>query len=185
MTTPLLNEHRSQFEKSIAHLKEELASLRSGRANAAILDKVTVEAYGAQQPIKALASIAVPDAKTIAIEPWDAGVVKDIERALAAADLGITPTVQGKIIRLVMPQMTEERRSQLTKVVREKAEEARQSIRAVREKVRDNIMEMEKANEMTEDDRFRAQEELDKITKEFTERIDKMAVEKEKEMMTV
>ncbi len=185
MTLPLLNENKIQFVKVLTHLKEELASLRPGRANAAILDRVEVMAYDSKMPLKGLANISVPDAKTIAIEPWDASLLREVEKALVAADLGTTPNIQGKTIRLVMPSMTEDRRKELAKVVREKAEASRKAIRAVREKVRDRVVEMESNRELTEDDRFKAQDELDKITKDFTEKIEKMVEEKEKEMMTI
>lgn len=182
---PLLNENRPQFQKVADHLKEELAALRTGRAHPALVEKVMVDAYGSPTPLRGVASLTIPDAKTIAIEPWDANLVKSVEKALSDAQLGMNPTVQGKVIRLVMPAMTEERRKELVKVIKEKAEEARQAVRSVREKVREKVGEMEKSRQITEDDRFKAQDELDKMTKDFSATIEKMVAEKEKEIMTV
>lgn len=185
MALQLLNEKKADFQKAVNHLKEELAALRTGRAHPALVEKVMVDAYGAATPLKGVASVTIPDAKTLAIEPWDANLVKSVEKALLDAQLGMNPTVQGKIIRLVMPPMTEERRKELVKVVKEKAEEARKAVRAVREKVRERVGEMEKSKQITEDDRFKAQDELDKMTKEFNEKIEQVVAEKEKEIMTV
>lgn len=181
----MISEKKGEFQKAVDHFKEDLATIRSGRAHPAILDKVMVESYGNMTPLKGVASINVPDAKTLAIEPWDANLVKEIEKALIAAELGMQPTVQGKLIRLVMPPMSDERRKQLVKVLKEKAEAARVAMRGVREKVREHIIKMEKDKQMGEDDRFRAQDELDKMTKQFTEEVDKLAGEKEKEVITI
>ncbi len=185
MTLQIISDKKIDFQKAVDHFKEELATIRSGRAHPAILDKVMIESYGAMTPLKGVASINVPDAKTLAIEPWDAGLVKEIEKALIAADLGMQPTVQGKLIRLTMPPMSDERRKQLVKVLKEKAEAARVAVRAVREKVRDHVIKLEKEKQLGEDERFRAQDDLDKITKQFTEEVDKLAADKEKEIMTV
>lgn len=182
---PILNEKKADFVKAVEHFKEELGTLRSGRANPALVEKVMIEAYGSPTSLKAVASVNVPDAKTLAIEPYDANLVKAIEQALIVADLGMMPTVQGKLIRLSMPVMTEERRKQLVKVVKEKSEEARKSVRGVREKVRDLVLAMEHDKKISEDDRYRAQDELDKMSKQYIEEVDKLAAEKEKEIMTV
>ncbi len=181
----LLVEKRSDFQKVVEHFRGGLGTLRSGRATPALVEGIKVQAYNSEMPLKGVASITVPDAKTLAIEPWDTSLVKDIERALVTADLGMMPTVQGKIIRLVMPPMTEERRKQLVKVVKEKAEEARKAARSVREKIREQVIALERDKKMSEDDRFRAQDELDKMSKQFVEEIDRLAEEKEKEIMTV
>jgi ribosome recycling factor len=185
MSIALLNEKKPEFNKAVDFLREELASMRTGRTNAALLDKIEIEAYDSKMPLKGVASISIPDAKTIIIEPWDAGLVQVIETALRQAELGMTPNVQGKMIRLVMPPMTEDRRKELVKVVKEKAEETRKAVRAVRERIRDEVHEMEKNKELTEDDRFQAQDELDKITKDFITKIEGIIEEKEKEIMTV
>lgn len=181
----LLSEKKSDFQKVIDHFREELTTIRSGRAHPAILDKVMVEAYGSPTPVKGLAAINVPDPKTLQIEPWDVNLVKDIEAAIIAANLGISPVVQGKVIRLVMPQMTEDRRKQLSKVVKEKTEAARVSLRNAREKIREQIIKMEKDKQIGEDERFRAQDELDKMTRQFQDEVERLAADKEKEIMTV
>lgn len=182
---PILNDKKQDFQKTVDHFKQELGTIRSGRAHPALIEGVTVDAYGSPMPLKGVASITVPDAKTLAIEPWDANLVKAVEQALTAANLGMMPTVQGKIVRLVMPPMTEERRKEMTKVVKEKAEAARVAIRNVRERLRDQVIKMEREKKISEDDRFRAQDELDKMTKQFVAEVDRMAAEKEKEIMTV
>ncbi|MBI4280872.1 ribosome recycling factor [Candidatus Uhrbacteria bacterium] len=183
--TPFVSNKKTSFQKVVDHFREELASLRSGRAQAALLDKIGVDAYGSFMPLKGIASIMTPDPKTLVIEPWDANLVRPIEQALVAADLGLTPSVQGKIIRLAMPPLTEERRREVGKMVREKMEQARVSLRAVREKIRDEIITMERDKKTSEDDRYRMQDELDKLTKQFGEEVEKLAIEKEKEIMTV
>ncbi len=180
-----LNEHKPQFDKVIEHLKKELSALRTGRANPAILDTVKVESYGAMMDIKSLASISVPDAQTIMVEPWDAGVVKDIERGIVAANIGLAPVVDGKRIRITLPKMTEENRKDLVKVVGRKAEEAKVGIRAVREELRNAIIETEKKGEISEDGRFRAQDELEKTVKGYVEQVEQVAEEKEREIMTL
>lgn len=185
MGSPLINDKKPDFQKAIDHLKEELAAMRTGRAHPALVEKVMVDAYGTMTPLKGVGSVTIPDAKTISIEPWDANLVKNVEKALVDAQLGMNPTVQGKVIRLVMPAMTEERRKELVKIVKEKSEDTRKAVRAVREKIREKVGEMEKAKQVTEDDRFKAQDELDKMAKEFSAVIEKMIEEKEKEIMTV
>jgi len=183
--SPLLSEKKGEYEKALDHFKTELATIRGGRAHPDLVDGVVVEAYGTPTPLKGVASISVPDSRTIQIEPWDASLTTAIEKALKISDLGMNPNVSGKMIRLIMPEMTEENRIRMTKLAKEKAEEARVAIRKVREGIRDTIIKMEKENEMTEDDRFRTQEDLDKMTREFVERVDEMVVDKEKEIMTV
>lgn len=185
MAIPLIAEKKADFQKAIDHFREELGKLRSGRATPALVEGVLVEAYNSQMPLKGVASIAVPDAKTLAIEPWDASLTDEIVRALSAANLGMAPNVQGKLIRLVMPPMNEERRMQIVKVAKEKAEEARKALRNIREKIREQVIAMERDKKISEDDRFRAQDELDKMTKQFVEEIERLAADKEKEIMTV
>jgi ribosome recycling factor len=174
-----------EFEKAIAFLDEELHGLRSGRAQSGLVERIPVEAYGNTMELRGVASITVPDAKTIQIEPWDKGLVKDIEKALVQADLGMQPVTSGTTIRLIMPAMTEENRKRLVKSVHEKAEEARITVRNVRERVRDEIVKQEKEKAMSEDDKFRFQEDLDKRVKAWNDRIEEMARKKEEEIMTI
>lgn len=180
-----LNEHKPQFEKVVDHFKKELAALRTGRANPAILDTVRVEAYGSTMDIRGLASVSVPDAQTLYVEPWDAGVLKDIEKGITAANIGLNPVVDGKRIRISMPKMSEENRKDLVKVVGRKTEEAKVGIRAVREELRNSIIDAEKGGGISEDGRFRAQDDLEKMVKGFVDQIDAVAKEKELEIMTL
>lgn len=176
---------KPEFQKALTHLEKELHAIRSGRANAAIVEEVKVEAYGSMMELKGLASISVPDAKTIQIEPWDKSVVKEIEKALIAANLGMAPNVAGTVIRLVMPQMTEENRRDTVKAVHQKGEQARIHIRGVREEVRDGILKSEKEKEIGEDERFRLMEDLDKVVADFNKKVDAIIEEKEQEVMTI
>lgn len=178
----VVNEAKPQFEKVIERLSQELSTIRTGRATPALLEMIRVEVYGAQQPVKAVASISVPDAKTLVIEPWDASTVSAIESAIMKSDLGITPNVDGKIIRLSMPMMTEETRQRMVKVVKEKMEEARISVRQVREEARKKIDKLEGVGE---DDKRRLQDELEKEVKAQNEEIERMGKEKEEDVMKV
>lgn len=177
--------YSSEFKKIEERLKTDLDHLRTGRANASILDLVQVEAYGAMTPLKGMASITIPDSKTIAIEPWDKSILKEIEKAIVAANLGLQPVNDGKAVRLVMPPMTEEFRKELIKVVNQKMEQARIALRQLRDQIREKIFAEEKAKTMGEDERFRLQEKLDKQAKDFNDKIKLMGEEKEKEIMTI
>lgn len=180
-----LNDHKPEFQKVIDHLKMELGALRTGRANPAILDMVMVEAYGSKMPIKGVGSVGVPDSRTLTIEPWDKSLLKEIERAITAANLGLSPVVDGTVVRLNVPQLNEENRKDLMKLVGKRIEAARQALRAVREKVRALILAAEEAKKIREDERFKMQEDLEKMVATFNEQIKKMGEEKEKEIMTV
>ncbi len=181
----IIKEHEGEFQKAIDHFKSEISILRTGRATPAMVEDIQVEVYDQKMEIKGLASINVPDPKTIVIDPWDKNVIKDIEKALNDSDIGVSPVVDGTVIRLNMPPMTEENRKDMVKILKQKAEQARISARGVREKVRDKIIKAEDAKEITEDERFRSQEELDKHVGEVNKEIDKITDEKEKEIMTI
>lgn len=181
----IIEETKLEFQKALVHLENELRNIRSGRANAAIVESVKVEAYGSSMELKGVASISSPDAKTIQIEPWDKGLIKDVEKALIAANLGMAPNVAGTTIRLVMPPMTEEKRRETVKVTSQKGEQARISIRGIREEAREKILKQEKVKEISEDERFKFTEELDKVVGDFNKKIDQMVKEKEEEVMTV
>lgn len=176
---------KPDFEQVVEHFRNDLHNLRSGRAAASMVEDLPVEAYGSTMELKGLASISVPDAKTIQIEPWDKNVVKDIEKAIQASGMGLNPNVAGTVIRLVMPPMTEENRKNLVKVVNQKAEQARISIRNVRESAREQIIADEKAKVMGEDEKFRLQEALDKVVTEYNAKVEQIANEKEQEIMTI
>jgi ribosome recycling factor len=175
------DDYKPQFEKMAERLIEELATLRTGRASPALVDHVQVEAYGTMQPIKALASMSTPDSKTLTIEPWDQSVTKAIETAIQASGIGVNPVVDGKIIRLIMPMMTEETRQKMVKVVHEKLEDARIAVRKVREEAKKKVQAMEGG-----EDAIRAeQEKLEKLVKESIAKIDAIGDKKEAEVMSI
>ncbi|MCX6779445.1 MAG: ribosome recycling factor [Candidatus Magasanikbacteria bacterium] len=180
-----LEKFTPDFKKISDHLKEELSHLRTGRANSAILDGVVVEAYGNKMSLKGVASITVPDPKTITIEPWDKGMLKEIEKAIIASNIGLNPVNDGKAIRLIMPPMTEEFRLDLIKVANQRLESSRISLRQLRDAIRDEIADEEKNKTMNEDQRFAFQEKLEKIMKEQNDSLREMAEEKQKDIMTI
>ncbi len=180
-----LDEFRPQVNKILDFLKVELSALRTGRANAAILDSVLVEAYGQKMPLKGVASVSVPDPRTLVVEPWDKGLLKEVEKAITEARLGLNPVNEGQIIRLPLPVLTEETRQELVKILNQKLEQARISLRQLRDGARDQIFSEEKEKMMGEDQRFRLQQKLDEMMKDFNDKIKVMGEEKEKEMMTI
>lgn len=177
--------HQPSFEAAVEHLKSELSQMRTGRATPALVEGLQVEAYGSMMAMRGVASISVPDAKTLVIEPWDKNLLKAIEKAIQESPVGINPVVDGKVVRLSMPVMTEETRKNLVKAMKEKLEEARVAARGAREKVRNEIIDAEKNSELTEDEKFKLLEELDKLTKEHTDKIEALGRQKEEEIMTV
>lgn len=180
-----LKSKRSDFQRHVDALKDGLRGLRTGRASASLVDQLLVEAYGALTPIQHLASISVPDARTVLITPWDKTVVKDIEKAIVNANIGVNPLNDGAGVRIIIPAMTEENRKNLIKVLGQKVEHAKIAVRSERDRVRDEIAKAEKANELTEDDRFELQQQLDEMTREFTGILETMSDEKEKDIMTI
>ncbi|MFA6017873.1 MAG: ribosome recycling factor [Patescibacteria group bacterium] len=177
----IIDDAKPQFQKVIDHCVTELGAIRTGRASAAILEPVQVEAYGVMQPIKALAMITTPDSKTILIEPWDSSVVKFIEIAIQKSDVGINPVVDGKSLRLMMPMMTEETRTKMVKIMKEKLEDARVSLRKVREEARKSAAKLDGG----EDEKRRIEEAIEKVVKEYTVKIDELGEKKEKEITTI
>lgn len=184
MSSPI-DAQAAEFSAAIEHLEQGLNSLRSGRANAGMVESVPVQAYGSTMELKGVASISIPDAKTIQVEPWDKALTKDIEAALTAAELGMQPSTTGTVIRLSLPPMTEENRKRLVKQAHEQAEDARIAVRSIREKIRDAIQRQEKDKAIGEDERFRFQEELDKRVKDVNTRIEEIVKKKEEEIMTI
>ena len=180
-----LDTYQPNFNKIIEQLREELSRLRTGRANPSILDGVNVESYGAMMPLKGVASINTADAKTITVEPWDKNLLKEIEKAILAANIGLNPVNDGKILRLVLPPMTEEFRRSLVKVIGQKLEQERISLRQLRDQIRESIAEEEKNKEIGEDQRFQMQDRLEKMVKDVNDTLKKMAEEKEEEVMTI
>lgn len=176
---------KSKFENAIKHLYQELDSIRTGRANPTIVENLIIDYYGTQTPMQQLATISVPDPSSLVIQPWDKAVIKEVEKAIRDADLGINPVVDGDIIRLPIPPLTEERRKEIAKIVSQKVEEARISIRNVREDIWREIKEKKSGGEITEDDMFSQQKDLQKIVDEYNQKIKKTGDKKESEVMTI
>ena len=171
--------------KTIESVKGDFASVRAGRANAGVLDRIQVEYYGTPTPIQQVASISTPDPRTLQIQPWDGSVLKAIEKAIQTSDLGINPQNDGRVIRLAFPQLTEERRMELTKQVRKYGEGGKVAVRNIRRDAMDALKAMEKKSEITEDDRKESEKELQELTDKRCKEIDALTAAKEKELMAV
>jgi len=176
---------QADFTKILDFFKKDIASLRTGRANPSILDGVLVEAYGTKTPLVGLASISVPEARSIVVAPWDKSIAKDIEKAIVAANLGINPVNEGAQIRLVVPQLTEENRKELVKKLNEKLEASRISLRQTRDEIKEAIAEAFKNKDMSEDDKFRFVKELDEEIARQNDELKKFKDKKEEEIMTI
>ncbi|WP_454206830.1 ribosome recycling factor [Peptoniphilus sp. Marseille-Q6390] len=185
MISDLKKNTESRMSKSIDSLTESLQSIRAGRANTSLLDRIYVDYYGQQSPLNQVASLSAPEARLLAIQPWDATLIPEIEKAIQKSDLGITPSNDGKIIRLVIPQLTEERRKDLTKLVGKYGEEAKVSIRNIRRDAMEDIKKAEKAKEISEDDRKTYEEDIQKLTDKYIKDVDSVAADKEKELMEI
>lgn len=179
-----LKEYGDKMQKSFDFLKEELASIRAGRANPHVLDKIKVDYYGTPTPLQQVGNVSVPEARIIQIAPWDKTLIKDIEKAIMASDLGITPSNDGAVIRLVFPELTEERRKQLTKDIRKKGEDAKVAIRNVRRDGNDALKKL-KGSDISEDEINDLNDELQKLTDKYIKDIDTVIEDKNKEVMTV
>ena len=177
--------YKENFEKAIDFLKNDITGLRTGRASVAMVEDIIVEAYGAKQALKATASIILADSKTINIEPWDKALLADIEKAIRNSTLSVNPVNDGKLIRVILPDLTSERRVELSKILHQKVENARISIRKIREEVKDQIITSEKNKEIGEDERFKLQEDLDKIVKDYNDNIKEIGDKKEEEINTI
>lgn len=185
MIDEVLAEARAGMEKSVEALRSELAAMRTGRASTGLVDKLLVEYYGTPTALKELALISVPEAQLIAIRPYDPGALKDIERAIMQSDLGLTPNNDGKIIRLQIPSLTEERRRSLTKAAAKRVEQARISIRNARRDSLEDLRSFEKEKMISEDDFYVGKDELQKITDEYIKKVDEIGAAKEKEILEV
>ena len=174
-----------KMKKSVSVFAEQLAEIRAGRANPAILNKINISYYGVQTPINQVAGISVPEARLIVIQPWDVSILKDIEKAILAADIGINPNNDGKVIRLNFPELTEERRKDLVKEVRKIAEEARVSVRSVRREGMDMVKDLNKKSEITEDELKNDEDNIQKLTDKYVKEIDKLLENKETDIMKV
>jgi ribosome recycling factor len=171
--------------KAIEALKRELATVRTGRANPALVEHLRVDYYGQQTPLQQLATVIVPEARLLTIQPWDKGSLEAIEKAIQKSDLGLTPNNDGAVIRLVIPQLTEERRKELVRVVHKKVEDGRVAIRNVRRDAHEMLRDLQREKEISEDEEHRAQEQLQKVTDSFVAQADSVGKEKEQELLEV
>ena len=174
-----------RMTKTIGVLRSDMATIRTGIASPALLDRIAVDYYGAQTPINQLANISVPEPRMLVIQPWDKSAIAAIEKAIMKSDLGITPTSDGTVIRLVMPQLTQDNRKELVKRVKKKGEDAKVSVRNIRRDGNDDLKGLEKSKDITEDESKGAQDDIQKMTDKFIAEVDKIIETKEKEIMTV
>ena len=180
-----IKEYEDKMKKSVDSLKEDYTTIRAGRANPHILDKIKVDYYGTPTSLQQVANISVPEARMIQIQPWEASLIKDIEKAILVSDLGLTPNNDGKVIRLIFPELTEERRKELAKDVKKKGEDSKVAVRNIRRDAMDAVKKAEKANEITEDTLKNLEEEIQKLTDSNIAEIDKLVEAKSKEIMSI
>ena len=180
-----IKEYEEKMSKSLDSLKEEFSSIRAGRANPHILDKIKVDYYGAPTSLQQVANISVPEARMIQIQPWESSLIKEIEKAILVSDLGITPNNDGKVIRLVFPELTEDRRKELAKDVKKKGDNTKVAIRNIRRDANDSLKKANKAGELSDDELSNSEDEVQKITDKYTALVDKAIEEKTKEILTV
>jgi ribosome recycling factor len=185
MINETLKSMEERMEKAIGALKRDFATVRAGRANPALLDKIQVEYYGTLMPINQMANVTVPEPRLLVITPWDKGALKEIEKAILNSDLGLTPSNDGNVIRIAIPQLTEQRRQELVKLTKKMAEEGRVAIRNIRRDINEEIKKMEKSGDLSEDDSRRAQEKVQATTDKYIGEIDKLLAAKEQEIMEV
>jgi ribosome recycling factor len=181
----VLQDAEKRMRKAVEHVRDDFAGIRTGRASAALLNRVSVNYYGQPTPLQQIASIAVPEPSLLVISPYDKSIIGEVEKAILASDLGLTPVSDGNVIRLPVPKLTEERRKELTRLVRARAEEGRVAIRNIRRDAIENLRSFEKEGEITKDDLHRGQEEIQKLTDRFVAETDEMLKVKEKELMEV
>lgn len=180
-----LNITKEKMNKSLNALGNEFAGIRAGRANPGVLDKVMVDYYGSPTPINQMAAVSVAEARILVVQPWDVSTLKSIEKAILASDVGITPTNDGKVLRLVFPQLTEDRRKELCKSVKKCGEESKVAVRSIRRDSIEKFKAMKKNSEITEDDLKDCEKKVQNLTDDFCAQIDKMVAEKEKEIMSI
>ncbi|MFA5020493.1 MAG: ribosome recycling factor [Patescibacteria group bacterium] len=181
----IIDNHKGEFAKAIEHFQTEIGGLKTGRANPAILDSVRVEAYGAMNPIINVASVNVPDARCLVIQPWDKSIIKEIEKGIIEANLNLNPVNDGDKIRINLPPLTEESRKEIAKILNQKTEDAKIAIRIARDKAKEEVIEAEKNKEFGEDEKFGLLAELDKQVGAYNDQIKDLADRKEAEIMTV
>ena len=179
------NEYSKKMDKTLVHLAEEFDAVRAGRANPKVLDRITVEYYGSETQLNGVATISSPDARTLVIQPWDTTLLKEIQKAILSSELGINPQNDGKVIRLIFPQLTEERRKELTKQVKKYAEEAKVAMRNIRRDGMDYVKKLKKDSQITEDEQKKAEKDLQDMLDKFTKKVDEALAAKEKELMAI
>jgi len=185
MINEVINKYRDDFEKAISYFKDELGKLRTGRASLSLVEDLLVDYYGAKSPLKQIASITVSEARTIAIAPWSRDVLVDIEKAIRESQLNLNPINDGQIIRINLPALNEERRKEIVKMLNQKSEEARVSVRRIREEIWEEIQNLEKTGTIGEDDKFSGKDKLQKVVDEYNTKIEEIRKKKEEEIMTV
>ena len=178
-------DYARRMDKALEHLQEEFGAVRAGRANAKVLDRITVEYYGSETPLNGVATISSPDARTLVISPWDTKLLKDIQKAIQVSDLGINPQNDGKVIRLVFPQLTEDRRKELVKQIKKYSEDAKVAMRNVRRDGMDYVKKLKKNSEITEDDQKKAEKDLQDLLDKMIKKVDEATAVKEKELMAI
>ena len=178
-------EYARRMDKALEHLNDEFDAVRAGRANPKVLDRITVEYYGSETPLNGVATISSPDARTLVISPWDTKLLKDIQKAIQVSDLGINPQNDGRVIRLVFPQLTEDRRKDLVKQVKKYAEDAKVAMRNVRRDGMDYVKKLKKNSEITEDDQKKAEKDLQDLLDKMIKKVDEATAVKEKELMSL
>jgi ribosome recycling factor len=185
MINEIISGSRSNFEKAIEHFKEELGQVRTGRASSALVENLVVDYYGSKSPIKQVASITIPEPRTIVISPWDKDSLINVEKAIRESQLNLSPMNDGQVVRINIPALTEERRKELVKVLNQKAEDARVAVRKIREDAWDQIQGLEKNGAVGEDEKFQGKDKLQKVVDEFNSKIEEIRLDKEKDVMTV
>ena len=178
-------DYARRMDRALDHLNEEFGAVRAGRANPKVLDRITVEYYGSETALNGVATISTPDARTLVIQPWDTKLLKDIQKAIQVSDLGINPQNDGRVIRLTFPQLTEERRKDLTKQVKKYAEEAKVAMRNIRRDGMDYVKKLKKNSEITEDDQKKAEKDLQTLLDKYIKKVDEALAAKEKELMSI
>ena len=178
-------DYARRMDKALDHLNEEFGAVRAGRANPKVLDRITVEYYGSETPLNGVATISSPDARTLVISPWDTKLLKDIQKAIQISDLGINPQNDGRVIRLVFPQLTEDRRKELVKQIKKYAEDAKVAMRNIRRDGMDYVKKLKKNSEITEDDQKKAEKDLQDLLDKMIKKVDEATAAKEKELMAI
>lgn len=185
MDSAFQKKHAERMEATLEHLKRDLAGLRTGRASLALLDNIRVDYYGNSTPLKQVANLAVPESRLITIQPWEPSLIKEIEKAITASGLGLNPANDGKLIRVPIPPLTEERRKDLIKVCKKHGEECKVRLRAVRHEANDELKKQQKDAKISEDDLRRGEAEIQKLTDQYTQKIDQTLKKKEEEILEV